>query len=128
MLDIATLLGGDGQPEKDNRKVDLSGRPIPKNVRVILNSGVELQCEVVYDGMSRNDPNLRRFLIIAEIDWFKYWIKTIVVGENPEDVELIIPLPKTDPGEQTTTPYMYTTLGQYRMETIVEKRIPIRDD
>jgi hypothetical protein len=114
MLDLAKAF--DNNDDDHQSLVDLSDRPVPKNVRAILDSGIELQCELSYDG--RQPPpkqNIRRYRVKAEINWLKHWIKTLVIGEYPADVALIIDLPEsvTDDVRQ----YMM------RMQTIVEKRV-----
>jgi hypothetical protein len=119
-IDLAHIFDNENERDRDQTKVDLSGRPIPKNVRAQLNSGFELQCEVAYDGESKNTKNMRRYLIKAEIDWYKHWISTLVVGEWPEDVELILDLPESEKG---AVPQYF-----HQMTTYIEKRIPIVDD
>ena len=120
-IDLAHIFDNENERDPDQTRVDLSGRPVPKNVRAILNSGVELQCEVRYDGPSRNTDNMRRYLVKAEIDWYKYWINTLVIGEWPEDVEMIVDLPASDT-ERDVPQYIHG------MQTFWEKRIPIIDD
>jgi hypothetical protein len=101
--------------DEPGRKVDLSGKKTPKNVRAILNSGIEVPCVVSYDGQQPNDPLMRRYLVKAEIDWCRYWVKTLVIGEFPLDCVLILKVPDTTNGE----------LLQYahQMETYVEQRV-----
>lgn len=70
------------------RLVDLSGRPIPKDVRVKLNSGMEIRCDVKYDGIDTSDDT-RRYVVFAEIDWENYWPLACFVGEYPRDVTII---------------------------------------
>lgn len=75
-------------------KVDSTGRPWPKDVRVQLNSGITVKCDVRYDGV---DPDgQRRFLVIAEIDWENYHPTTLWVGEYPMDATLIFRIPGMD--------------------------------
>jgi hypothetical protein len=96
--------------------IDLSGKKIPKNVRAILNSGLEIQCTVKYDGLfNHNDLPMRRYLVQADIDWSKYWVKVLVVGEFPLDCGLFLQVPDTTGQE----------LLQYghQMETYVEQRV-----
>lgn len=88
IIDLGTLFGS-GDPLRDDRKLDLSGRPAPKDVRVRLNSGIEVRCEVRYDGIDDAD-NTRRFLVIAELDWENYWPTTLLVGEVCNDVTLAL--------------------------------------
>lgn len=87
---IEFIKNNNDDDDLDSRYIDLTGRPMPENVRVQLNSGIELPCEVVYDGMVHQDESAyRRYKITAEIDWSKHWVKTLVVGELPIDVRLI---------------------------------------
>lgn len=69
-----------------NQQVDLSGRPAPKNVRVQLDSGVVVKCDVRYGGVNPADGD-RIFVVIAEIDWENYHPKLLIVEEAPDDVE-----------------------------------------
>lgn len=66
--------------------VDLSGKPVPVNVRVQLDSGVIVKCDVRYKGVNPADGD-RMFTVIAEIDWENYKPKLIIVEEMPNDVE-----------------------------------------
>lgn len=87
-MDLSKLLG-DGPVttwDHDKRKIDLSGKPKPKGVRVQLDSGIEVKCDVRYDGINPHDGD-RLFTIIAEIDWENYRPKLILVEETPNDVE-----------------------------------------
>lgn len=70
----------------DAPKIDTSGRPAPKNVRVQLNSGVLVKCDVRYQGVNPADGD-RIFTVIAEIDWENYHPKLLLVEEAPNDVE-----------------------------------------
>lgn len=79
IFDLSTL-----QPPD---KVDRSGRPAPTNVRVQLDSGVIIKCDVRYQGINPADGD-RLFTIIAEIDWENYKPRRIIVEECPNDVEL----------------------------------------
>lgn len=78
----------DGQ----GRPVDLSGRPAPKDVRVRLNSGVLVRCDIRYSGVNPVDGD-RLFTVIAEIDWENYFPKDLIVGEAPDDVEYRLRVP-----------------------------------
>lgn len=71
--------------------VDLSGRPAPKDIRVQLNSGVLVKCDVRYDGV--NEDGQRRFLVIAEIDWENYHPTILWAEEYPRDATLIFRIP-----------------------------------
>lgn len=93
MIDLADCFNEDGSEKQDWKHEDMSGRPVPKGVRVILDSGVEIPCEVRYDGHSERDKRFRRYVITAEIDWLKHHIQTIVIDENPLDVHLIVQFP-----------------------------------
>jgi hypothetical protein len=90
IIDLSTLLR-DEDPG-DDRKIDRSGRPKPQDVRVQLNSGVVIRCEVRYDGIDKSDMT-RRFLVIAEIDWENYHPKAIIIGEMPNDSGLYFRVP-----------------------------------
>lgn len=70
---------------------DLSGKPKPENVRAVLNSGIEVKCELKYDGIDKN--GMRRHFVIAEIDWENYWPTTLVVGVFPTDCVLSLKVP-----------------------------------
>jgi hypothetical protein len=67
-------------------KVDRSGKPKPVNVRVQLDSGIEIKCEVRYTGINPVDGD-RLFTVIAEIDWENYRPTMLLVEEMPNDVE-----------------------------------------
>jgi len=71
-------------------EVDDSGRPPPEDVVAILNSGVRVPCTVRYDGMSTGQYGrpLRRYLVLAEIDWENYQIDILEIGALPDDVTL----------------------------------------
>jgi hypothetical protein len=105
-------------------KVDTSGKPIPKNVRAILNSGIEVPCAVKYDGTEMSSGELvRRYLVLAEVNWYKYWVKTLVVGEWPSDVKFAFNVGKDDSPEtwHKTAAFKYAS----RMVIECEKRIPV---
>lgn len=70
---------------------DMSGKPKPENVRAVLNSGIEVKCELKYDGIDKN--GMRRHFVIAEIDWENYWPTTLVVGVFPTDCVLSLKVP-----------------------------------
>jgi hypothetical protein len=95
MLDISDLFNNEDNDRPPDFKVDLSGRPIPKNVRAIIDSGIEIPCDVSYDGLQKGtgDQQIRRFRVKAEIDWTKNWVRMVVVGEMPIDANLIFNLP-----------------------------------
>lgn len=112
IIDLSTLLGG-SEPPKDDRKVDLSGRPRPENIRVQLNSGVELKCDVKYDGM---EDGRRRYLVIAEIDWENYWPTTLIVGIYPADCMLSFKMP-----DDMADSEMYRRAG--KLNVVVERSI-----
>lgn len=95
MDDLAKLFG----IEEDRPLGDLSGKKTPKNVKAVLNSGLEIQCDTRYDGQAIDNPLMRRYLVIAEIDWSKHWVKTLLVEELPLDVRLILRVPDTTPSE-----------------------------
>lgn len=95
MVDLATLFNDDN----DRDKVDLSGKKIPKNIRAVLDSGFEIQCDTRYDGQATDNPLMRRYLVIAEIDWSKHWVKTLLVEELPLDVRLCLRVPDTTSSE-----------------------------
>jgi hypothetical protein len=81
----------DHHREQRLSKVDASGRPWPKDVRVQLNSGVFIRCDIRYDGI--NDDGQRRFLVIAEVDWENYHPTILWVSEYPRDATLIFRIP-----------------------------------
>lgn len=88
-------------------KVDLdtSGRPAPKDIRVQLNSGIFVKCDVRYDGV--NEDGQRRFLVIAEIDWENYHPTILWADEYPRDVTLIVRIPgMPDPEAEKMAAFM----------------------
>ncbi len=99
IMDLGTMFGGDDKlPEalypktferSDGSKVDVSGKPIPKDVRAVLESGLEIRCGVKYDG--KEHDGTRRYLVMAELDWNKHWIETLIIGELPADCLIAIP-------------------------------------
>ena len=95
MIDLRDCFDEDGSQKPEWRHEDLSGRPIPKGVRFLLNSGIEVPCEVVYDGRSDGDARYRRYLIKAEVNWARHHVVKIIADENPIDVQLIMLLPDT---------------------------------
>lgn len=72
----------DGEPEPLR---DTSGKPKPENVRVRLESGLEIRCDLRYDGM---EGQHRRYLVLAELDWNKSTPVAMIVGVYPRDVML----------------------------------------
>lgn len=91
-LDMSKLLADSSLTDTGELHVDRSGRPKPKHVRVQLNSGIEVKCDVRYDGIDRTDDT-RRFLVIAEIDWENYYPKAMIAEECPTDAALILRVP-----------------------------------
>ena len=78
--------------DRIDTSVDPSGKPRPENVRVILNSGLEVKCDTKFDGYDTTD-NTRRYRVVAEIDWENYWPTVLLVGEYPSDVTLALLVP-----------------------------------
>jgi hypothetical protein len=115
MLDTDNLFGDDQPPP-----VDTSGKPVPKNVRAIIDTGLEIPCALKYDGI-RN--NLRKYLVIAEIDWYKHRVKTLIIGEWPSDVQLALFMGKHVNPEtwHKTEAFKYSN----QMEIVIEKRIAV---
>lgn len=72
--------------------IDLSGKPKPVNVRVQLNSGIEVKCDVRYSGINPKDGD-RLFTVIAEIDWENYTPTVLIVEEMPNDCEFRFKIP-----------------------------------
>jgi hypothetical protein len=95
MLDLADCFDEEGNEKPDYKHNDLSGRPVPKGVRVILDSGIEVPCEVKYDGHSETDKRFRRYTFSAEVNWAQHHIEAILVDEYPMDVHLIAKFPDT---------------------------------
>lgn len=94
--------------------IDLSGRPAPKDVRVQLNSGVLVKCDIRYDGIDQDGQ--RRFLVIAEIDWENYHPTILWAGEYPRDATLIFRIPgMPDPEAAKMAAFM-----ELRPEKIIE--------
>ena len=115
MVDLSEL-NGDEPP----RLVDTSGKPLPKNIRAILDSSIEIPCAIKYDGMS---GDLRKYLVIAEVDWYRHWVKVLIVGEWPSDVHLVLCTGKeVDPAR-----WLASEFHKYKsqMEVVIEKRIPV---
>lgn len=104
-----------GPMESFDSRVDRSGKPKPKDVRVLLNSGIEVKCEVVYDGL---DPDrTRRFLVIAEIDWENYWPKELRVGEHPTDTTLSFRIPGLPDDEADDFAHQMVVVSEHLVET-----------
>lgn len=78
-------------PYKFDTTIDRSGRPAPKGVRVELDSGLNLKCDVRYDG--HDQDGTRRFVVIAEFDWVNHFPTIMWVDEMPRDVTLILRIP-----------------------------------
>lgn len=115
VFDLSKLLAQ--TPLQDDRPLrDLSGKPKPENVRVQLNSGIELQCELKYDGI--DEEGGRRYYIIAEIDWENYWPTTLIVGLYPTDVTLLFKM-----SDDMTDTEGWARAGS--MRSIVEKHISV---
>jgi hypothetical protein len=119
MIDLANLFADDDKP-----LVDTSGKPLPKNVRVILNSGVEIPCALKYDGTEMSaGVMVRKYLVIAEIDWYKHWVKTLVVGEWPSDVKFAFNTGKEVDPETWRKTEAFKYANQMQLEC--EKRISV---
>lgn len=125
ILDLGAMFGGDDKlPEachpktferSDGSKVDLSGKPIPKDIRAILDSGLEIKCGVKYDGKEHDGS--RRYLVIAEVDWNKNWVTKMIIGEYPTDCYVAL----------ATHDVVGTEHERYaaQMEAVVEHVIPV---
>ena len=85
-MDLSKLLKDNPLDFDHYHNVDLSGRPKPVGVRVKLDSGVFVKCDVRYSGTNKTDGD-RLFTVIAEIDWENYHPKELWVEEMPNDVE-----------------------------------------
>lgn len=92
-FDLSNLVRDMQTANRNTPLVDLSGKPPPKGVSVILNSGVTVQCEVKYSGTA---PNTRLFTVLAEIDWENYHPMILSVAEMPRDVEFRFRIPGLD--------------------------------
>jgi hypothetical protein len=70
--------------------MDDSGRPVPEDIVAVLDSGVRVPCAVRYDGtqLGFGGKTLRRYLVMAEIDWENYQIDVLEIGVLPSDVTL----------------------------------------
>jgi hypothetical protein len=97
-FDLAKLLA-DNSTEQERwvdtalgPKIDTSGKPKPVNVRVQLNSGIEVKCDVRYSGINPKDGD-RLFTVIAEIDWENYFPVALIVEEMPNDCEFRFRVP-----------------------------------
>ena len=113
-FDLGKLLD-EAKIQSDDHKVDLSGRPKPENVRVLLNSGIEVKCDVVYDGMQQGQ---RRYFVVAEIDWENYWPTTLIVGVRPVDVMMSFKMP-----DDMSDAEMFRRSGM--LTVVVEKEIGV---
>jgi hypothetical protein len=116
IIDLSTLSGGGDLPP-DDRRIDRSGKPVPENVRVQLNSGIVIGCAVRYDGTDPADGT-RRYNVVAELDWENYWPTLMIVGVYPSDVTLTFHMPDD----------MTETEGWRRaqsMQVIVEKQLHV---
>lgn len=98
-FDLGELLNANRQQAQRDSLVDLSGKPKPVNVRVVLNSGVEVRCDTRYSGVNDQDGD-RLFTVVAEIDWENYWPTQLLVEELPDDVEFRFRVPGL-PDEKT---------------------------
>lgn len=92
-FDLSELLSDKSRWTLTGPPADLSGRPAPKGVSVVLNSGVRVRCEVRYQGTA---PNTRLYTVIAEIDWENYHPVILSVQEMPADVEFRFRIPGLD--------------------------------
>jgi hypothetical protein len=90
-IDLAKLLGDEARIQ-DTWYPDTSGRPKPVNVRVQLNSGIVVRCDVRYRGVNPADGD-RIFVVIAEIDWENYHPVLLIVEECPNDIEFRFRIP-----------------------------------
>jgi hypothetical protein len=121
-MDLADILSNYGEDKPP--LIDTSGRPVPKNVRVILNSGVEIPCTVTYDGEEISvGEKVRRFKVKAEVDWYKYWVKTLVIGECPSDAKIVFNTGKEVDGQRWLNSEAFKYASQMRIE--IEKRISV---
>jgi|SRR3954470_12741103 len=85
-FDLASLAIPAEPQEWQPVAIDTSGRPKPVNVRVQLDSGIEVKCDVRYSGINPKDGD-RLFTVIAEIDWENYRPTMLLVEEMPNDCE-----------------------------------------
>jgi hypothetical protein len=85
-FDLASLAIPTEPHEWQPVAIDTSGKPKPVNVRVQLDSGIEVKCDVRYNGVNPNDGD-RLFTVIAEIDWENYRPTMLLVEEMPNDCE-----------------------------------------
>jgi hypothetical protein len=112
-FDLAKLLE-DAKIQDERQLFDVSGRPKPENIRVVLQSGLEVKCDIKYDGMQ---DGYRRYFVMAEIDWENYWPTKLLVGALPSDVMLSFKMP--DDMDMMTE-------GMRRarnLQTIIEKQV-----
>lgn len=91
-FDLGKLLKDNPLDFEHYDNVDMSGRPKPVNVRVQLNSGVIIKCDVRYSGTNKLDGD-RLFTVIAEIDWENYHPVRLIVEEMANDVEFRFRVP-----------------------------------
>lgn len=116
MIDLANSFSDEPPP------VDTSGKPLPKNVRAILDSGLEIPCVLKYVGVVESaGAQCRKYMVMAEVNWGKHWVKTLVIGEWPSDVQLAF-----DAGPPTAQ-WLESEAYQYRnqMDVVIEKRISV---
>lgn len=93
MFDLSELYGDQlDRVLEEHSKIDQSGRPKPVNVRVQLNSGIEVRCDVRYSGINKQDGD-RLFTVVAEIDWENYHPVALLVEEMCNDVEFRFRIP-----------------------------------
>jgi hypothetical protein len=85
-FDLAKLAMPEQPFEWQAVAIDTSGKPKPVNVRVQLDSGIEVKCDVRYSGINPKDGD-RLFTVIAEIDWENYRPTMLLVEEMPNDCE-----------------------------------------
>lgn len=109
MWERADFIGG------SERRIDPSGKPLPENVRVQLNSGIEIKCDLCYDGL---DPDqTRRFLVICEMDWENYFPKTMIVGLHPTDTTLVLRVPGATDNDHQRYAHMLNVVSEKIIET-----------
>lgn len=100
MLDLANLFGDEGEmPKAPEVLVDNSGRPIPTRATIHLTSGIQVDAIVRYTGLmpgsTGSAPIIRKYSIIAEINWDTDNVAFIDVDRCPPDVAFMLRIPET---------------------------------
>jgi hypothetical protein len=95
MFDIAGISAG--APMKP---VDTSGLPSPTRAIAVLSSGIQVDCDVQYAGLMPDQPNVRRFRVVAELDWATCNVVSISLDRWPPGIAVTLRVPEHVPDER----------------------------